>query len=639
MLPLSDGLHPRRFPIVNVALIAANFAVWLLYELPHLNAAVYHASFYPCTVDNACRGPEPWGISWFTAMFMHGSWGHILGNMLFLAIFGKNVEDAFGHLRYLAFYVAGGFVATMTQTAVTLLFGTAAAATRSDSRRQRRDRRRARRLLRPLPDRAHPHPGARLLRPDPRLGLPRRLVPLPARRSELRPLLRRRRTAAASPSSRTSAASSSAPSSRGPYSTPGESCPRARHDAAQPSRRSEMQTQPAEHTTSDRDLTVRTAKATAAALAVAALAVGIWQVRSVLILLLLALTFAAAIRPGVEWLGKRRVPESVAILLHLLVVGGAVALLVWLAVPPALHQIGHALGQNLSGGVPTGHATGVRESVLTWLQQHLHQLPTGAQLLHPVATYGHKAGEAVVAIFFTIAATWYCVSERDAIIKLLTALAPEAKRDKARETYLALDRRLGAYTRLRFFMIFAVGAVLSAGFYVIGLDYWLLVGALVGLIEIVPLIGPIIGSILVLAVGIPQSLHIAAALPALARRRPGVPELRRQPPHRADGRALAARHAPVGRGRGRAVRRIRRHPRRPVHLGGCDTHRRPRARSRATHRTTSPLAPAASLRMSVPAGTPRIRRGGRCCSSTRSPAAARPRAPASPSGRASAAST
>ena len=128
MLPISDGLHPRRFPVATVALIAANFAVWLLYELPHLSTAVYHASFYPCAVDNACHAPEPWAVSWFTSMFMHGSWDHILGNMLFLAIFGKNVEDAFGHLRYLAFYVAGGFVATMTQTAVTLLFGTAAAA-------------------------------------------------------------------------------------------------------------------------------------------------------------------------------------------------------------------------------------------------------------------------------------------------------------------------------------------------------------------------------------------------------------------------------------------------------------------------------------------------------------------------------
>ena len=128
MFPLSDGLHPRRFPIVNLALIAANFAVWILYELPNLDSAVYHASFYPCAVDNACHAPEPWEVSWFTSMFMHGSWDHILGNMLFLAIFGKNVEDAFGHLRYLAFYVAGGFAATMTQTAVTLLFGTAAAA-------------------------------------------------------------------------------------------------------------------------------------------------------------------------------------------------------------------------------------------------------------------------------------------------------------------------------------------------------------------------------------------------------------------------------------------------------------------------------------------------------------------------------
>jgi membrane associated rhomboid family serine protease len=128
MLPLSDGLRTRNFPIVNVSLIVANFAVWLFYELPHLNSAVFHASFYPCTVNHSCSGPENWGVSWITAMFLHGSWDHILGNMLFLAVFGKNVEDAFGRLRYLAFYFAGGFVAMMTQTLITLLFGTAAEA-------------------------------------------------------------------------------------------------------------------------------------------------------------------------------------------------------------------------------------------------------------------------------------------------------------------------------------------------------------------------------------------------------------------------------------------------------------------------------------------------------------------------------
>ena len=73
MLPLSDGLASRRFPVVNVALIVANFAVWLFYELPNLNSAVYHASFYPCTIDHACQGPLPWGLSWITAMFLHGS--------------------------------------------------------------------------------------------------------------------------------------------------------------------------------------------------------------------------------------------------------------------------------------------------------------------------------------------------------------------------------------------------------------------------------------------------------------------------------------------------------------------------------------------------------------------------------------
>jgi membrane associated rhomboid family serine protease len=128
MLPLSDGIRVRRFPIVNVSLIVANFAVWIFYELPHLQTSVYHASFYPCTVNGSCHGPEPWGISWITAMFLHGSWDHILGNMLFLAIFGKNVEDAFGRLSYLAFYFAGGFVAMMTQTAMTLLFGSSASA-------------------------------------------------------------------------------------------------------------------------------------------------------------------------------------------------------------------------------------------------------------------------------------------------------------------------------------------------------------------------------------------------------------------------------------------------------------------------------------------------------------------------------
>ena len=128
-MPLTDGMPARRFPIVTVLLIAANFIVWIFYELPHLDSSVAHASFYACDVNGSCDSPLPWAVSWFTAMFMHGSWSHILGNMWFLAIFGKNVEDTFGRLRYLAFYVAGGFAAAALQAAITLIAGTAADAT------------------------------------------------------------------------------------------------------------------------------------------------------------------------------------------------------------------------------------------------------------------------------------------------------------------------------------------------------------------------------------------------------------------------------------------------------------------------------------------------------------------------------
>jgi membrane associated rhomboid family serine protease len=128
MIPISDSIRGRRFPYVNVVLIAANFAVWLFYELPHLERSIAHASFYPCTLNGSCHGPEAWPVSWITAMFMHGSWAHILGNMLFLVIFGNNVEDAFGHVGYLVFYFAGGFVSMLTQAIMTLAASSAAAA-------------------------------------------------------------------------------------------------------------------------------------------------------------------------------------------------------------------------------------------------------------------------------------------------------------------------------------------------------------------------------------------------------------------------------------------------------------------------------------------------------------------------------
>jgi predicted PurR-regulated permease PerM len=269
-------------------------------------------------------------------------------------------------------------------------------------------------------------------------------------------------------------------------------------------------TGPSSETGGDRDVVRVTAKATAAAIAVGAIGFGLWEVRSMVILLLLSLTFAAAIRPGVEWLNRHHVPQPAAILSFFLAVGGVIVLFFWAAVPPALHQLQHALHQHAAGGASVCESTGARHDVLAWVERYLHQLPSGHALLHPIASYGHQATGVVVAIFFTLAATWYWVSERDRMIELLTALAPESSREKARQTFLFIDDRLGSYTRLKFLMIFAVGAVLSAGFYLVGLNYWLLAGGFVSLVEIVPVIGPLVGAIFVVAIALPQSLHAAA---------------------------------------------------------------------------------------------------------------------------------
>ena len=112
MLPLSGGIPARRFPIVNVFLIVANFAVRIFYELPQQRlprAGGVEPQLDHCHVSAWWLGSHPG---------QHAVPGDLR----------KNVEDAFGSLLYLVFYFAGGFAAMMTQTAMTLLFGTAAEA-------------------------------------------------------------------------------------------------------------------------------------------------------------------------------------------------------------------------------------------------------------------------------------------------------------------------------------------------------------------------------------------------------------------------------------------------------------------------------------------------------------------------------
>jgi len=128
MLPLRDNVPGRTVPYVTVGLIVANFLVWF-WELsrPGVDVHVFRDGYYPCALHGPCHLPLgfhalPWYEGVFTGMFMHASWTHILGNMLFLWIFGNNVEDAFGHVGFLFWYLAAGVVAMAAQTFVTLEF-------------------------------------------------------------------------------------------------------------------------------------------------------------------------------------------------------------------------------------------------------------------------------------------------------------------------------------------------------------------------------------------------------------------------------------------------------------------------------------------------------------------------------------
>jgi membrane associated rhomboid family serine protease len=130
MLPLKDNVPTRSFPIVTVSLIAVNVLAYV-WEVSGkgLTANVFSWGYYPCAIDGPCLGPamrhHELVATVFTSMFMHGGIVHIGGNMLFLWIFGNNVEDAHGRLRFLVWYLLAGVAATAAQTFVTLEFGTA----------------------------------------------------------------------------------------------------------------------------------------------------------------------------------------------------------------------------------------------------------------------------------------------------------------------------------------------------------------------------------------------------------------------------------------------------------------------------------------------------------------------------------
>ena len=114
MIPISDENPTRRVPYINYALIALNVLVfiWQISLGPSGQTALYQMALIPYNLTSGLDLGDARAM--LTSMFMHAGLAHLAGNMLYLWIFGDNVEDVLGHFRYLLFYLAGGVAASLT---------------------------------------------------------------------------------------------------------------------------------------------------------------------------------------------------------------------------------------------------------------------------------------------------------------------------------------------------------------------------------------------------------------------------------------------------------------------------------------------------------------------------------------------
>ena len=258
----------------------------------------------------------------------------------------------------------------------------------------------------------------------------------------------------------------------------------------------------------------RAAIATLVVVAILACALALWQLRVLVSLFLLGLVIAAAMRPGVVWLKRRRVPAPVGVGLHYLALLGLLALFLWLVVPRAIDQLSTATGGNLPTSKQelqhaTAHSTGVKHDILAAINKRLKGLPSGSQVLDPAVQVTRTAFEVIVGIFFTLATAAYWVFERDRARRLVVSLVPVGRRRVVHDTWELIDLKLGAFVRGELLLVAFVATLLSLAFWAVGEPYWLLLGIFAGLVELVPIVGPIAAGAVAIGVGFTADLRTA----------------------------------------------------------------------------------------------------------------------------------
>ena len=238
------------------------------------------------------------------------------------------------------------------------------------------------------------------------------------------------------------------------------------------------------------------------------LALALWKLKILISLIFLAFIIAAAMRPGIDALHRRRIPRGIAILLHYAALTGLFALLLWLVVPRAVNQVQDAVDDLPSSTEGSG---GIKHEILVALEERLDNLPSAEEFIDPALEVTFITFEIFLGIFFVLASAAYWIFERERAVRLVTSLVPRPRRKIVRDTWDLIDLKLGAYVRGQGLLILLVATVLSIIFWIIGLPFWLLVAAFAGVVEIIPVIGPLTAGALAVGVGLTVSWQLALA--------------------------------------------------------------------------------------------------------------------------------
>ena len=255
----------------------------------------------------------------------------------------------------------------------------------------------------------------------------------------------------------------------------------------------------------------RAALGTLIVIALVAAALALWKLKLVIALVFLGFILAASMRPGIDALNRRGIPRGIGLLLHYLVLAGVVALLLWIVVPRAVEQVQGALGGSTKAEIhqEAKQSKGIKHEVLTAIDRRLRELPRASRLFHPAVEVTLKAFEVLIGIFFVLATAAYWIFERDRTVDMVASLIERPKRKKLRDTWDLIDLKLGAFVRGQALLVALVGTVLSVAFWAIDEPYFILVGAFAGIVEIVPVIGPLAAGALAIGVGFTESWHVA----------------------------------------------------------------------------------------------------------------------------------